>query len=681
VVLLQHRRQTGGRKALFLRHFAPRLPVRVASWATVTTPQHDFDTALADAGDDLISAALLHAEIPPLLAALASALEDHSLVPDELRPDLTVLMDPDAGLGPEQQEAARALALGALQQLREQGTAPLRALATEELRPLLTYLTGADDIDDYLELLRDELGLGEDARAPRWHKDEVAPDRPFRVAIIGAGMSGLVAAHRLHQAGVDVIVLEKDADVGGTWLENSYPGCRVDVSNHFYCYSFHQRTDWPDHFSSRDVLLDYFRSVADEHGLRPLIRFGTEVRSVCLDEATMTWTLEVAGPDGERSTLEANAVVSAVGQLNRPNIPAIPGAERFTGPAFHSARWDHTVDLTGKRVAVIGTGASAAQLIPPVAEQAAQLTIFQRTPAWFLPTPDYTDPVAPEVRWLFREIPGYASWYRFWIFWRNVEGMMPAATVDPDWDGHEAAVGPLNDLVRQLFTGYLQMELADRPDLLEQVLPDYPVFSKRFIRDDGAWARTLKRDDVTLVTNGITEITADGVRTADGTLHPADVLVYGTGFTASDFLMPMQVVGRDGVELHERWAGDASAHLGVTLPGYPNLFLLYGPNTNIVVNGSITYFSECGANYVLECVHALLAEGVAALEPKPEVHDAFNARVDAENRRMAWGVATVNSWYRNTTGRTAQNWPFSLLEYWQLTRAPVLDDHVLHPVG
>ncbi len=638
----------------------------------------DLSAPLDRCDDAVIAAVVEHGVLPPLLTALAAALDDPDLLTADLRPDLSQMMDPSAGLSPAQQAAGRQRAVEALVRLREQGARPPRARSSDELRPLLAFLTGIDDVDGYLELLRDELALGEDARAPQWHKDELAPDRPFRVAVIGAGMSGLVAALRLRQAGLEVTVLEKDADVGGTWLENSYPGCRVDVSNHFYGYSFAQRTDWPDHYSPRDVLLDYFRSVADRHELRPLIRFDTEVRAVRLDEATMTWRLEVTGPEGD-DVVEAQAVVSAVGQLNRPNIPALPGAERFQGPAFHTARWDHDVDLTGRRVVVIGTGASAAQLIPPVAEQASHLTILQRTPAWFLPTPDYTDPVPPEVQWLFREVPGYASWYRFWIFWNNVEGLMPAAAVDPDWDGHPAAVGAVNDLVRQLFTGYLQMELGDRPDLLDKVLPDYPVFSKRFIRDDGSWARTLKRDDVDLVTEPIAEITADGVRTADGELHAADVLVYGTGFTASDFLMPMEVVGRDGVELHERWAGDARAHLGITLPGYPNLFLLYGPNTNIVVNGSITFFSECSVDYIVASIRALLEEDAAALEPTPEVFEAFNQRVDDANGRMAWGVATVNSWYRNATGRTAQNWPFSLLDYWTATRRPDLAEHRLHP--
>jgi 4-hydroxyacetophenone monooxygenase len=638
----------------------------------------DFTTDLASADDDTIRAALARAEVPALLPAVAAALDDLSLVPEHLRPNLSVMMDPTAGLSEAQQAEAREVAFQALKRLQQGDGTPAPAPDVYDLRTLLSYVAAGAPVDDYLELLREELALGEDLRAPAWRKDEIAPDRPYRVAVIGAGMSGLVAAHRLRQAGLDVVVLEKNDDVGGTWLENQYPGCRVDVSNLFYSYSFAQRNDWPDHFSPQGVLLDYFRGVADEFELRALIRFRTEVTSIELDESTMRWTLQVVGPDGIEEAIDADAVVSAVGQLNRPNLPDIPGMERFEGPAFHSARWDHGVDLAGKRVVVIGTGASAAQFIPAVAEEAADLTIFQRTPAWFLPTPDYHDAVEPEVQWLLRNVPGYSHWYRFWIFWRNVEGFMLAATVDPEWTGDpDQSVSAINEFVRQMLAGYLQTEFADRPHLLAAVTPAYPPFAKRFIRDNGIWARTLKRDDVHLVTDRIECITPEGVQTADGTVHPADVIIYGTGFQASDFLMPMKVVGRGGVELHERWGGDARAHLGITLPGFPSLFLLYGPNTNIVVNGSITYFSECEVHYVVGCIRELLARGARALEPTPEAHDASNARVDAENLKMAWGVSSVSTWYKNATGRTAQNWPFSLLEYWRLTREPDLSEYEL----
>jgi 4-hydroxyacetophenone monooxygenase len=637
----------------------------------------DFDTSLTTADDDTLRAALGHAVVPALLPALAGALGDPSLVPDHLRPDLSVLMDPTAGLSDAQLDEARSLALGALQRLRDGEVAAVPEPAPEVLERALRFTSGGRPVEGYVELLREELALGPDLRTPSWRREDVSPDRTFRVAVIGAGMSGLVAAHRLRQAGLDVVVLEKNEDVGGTWLENRYPGCRVDVSNLFYSYSFACRDDWPEYFSSQPVLRSYFRSVAEDLDLLPLIRFRTEVTAVQLDEGTMTWTLELLTADGTEERLEVEAVVSAVGQLNRPNLPDIPGVERFEGPAFHSARWDADVDLVGTRVAVIGTGASAAQLIPHVADAAAHLTVFQRTPAWFLPTPDYHEPVAPEVRWLLRNVPHYANWNRFWMFWRSVEGMMPAATVDPAWEGDGRSVSAVNDAVRQLLTAYLESELAGSPELLASAVPDYPPFAKRFIRDNGIWARTITRDDVALVTDRIAEITPGGVRTVDGTLHEVDVIVYGTGFAASDFLMPMKVVGRGGVDLHERWGGDARAHLGITLPGFPNLFLLYGPNTNIVVNGSITYFSECEVHYVLGCLEHLLATGARALDTRSEVHDAYNEEVDAENLRMAWGVSSVNSWYKNATGRTAQNWPFSLLEYWERTRAPRPDDFEL----
>jgi 4-hydroxyacetophenone monooxygenase len=635
----------------------------------------DFTSDLLNADDDTIRAAVDQAEIPALLPALAALTGDQDLVPDHLRPSAGGLMDPTAGLSEDQQIEARSRAVDALRSLRDRGEVPDPEVDVGTLRDLLEFASGGAPVDEYLELLREELNLGADLRTPDWSKAEVAPDRPFRVAVIGAGMSGIVAAHRLRQAGIDVEVFEKNDDVGGTWYENRYPGCRVDVSNLFYSYSFAQRDDWPEHYSSQSVLLDYFRQVADATGVRSLIRFSTEVTSLAYDDDTATWSLEVVGPDGTEERIEAQAVISAVGQLNRPKLPDVDGIDRFRGPSFHSARWDHSVDLAGKRVAVIGTGASAAQFIPPVAEAAGELTIFQRTPAWFIPSPNYTDPISPAVRWLREHVPGYANWNRFWVFWRNVEGMLPAARVDPDWDGDERAVSATNDLMRQLLTGYLTREFEDRPDLLEVSLPDYPPFAKRFILDNGTWTSTLRRDDVHLVTTPIEEIVETGVRTADGTLHEADVIVYGTGFAASDFLTPMKVTGRGGIDLHERWGGDARAYLGITLPEFPNFFMLYGPNTNIVANGSIIYFSECEVHYILGCIHEMLVGNLRAIEPSTEAHDDYNAEVDGQNLHMAWGAASVNTWYRNRAGRISQNWPFTLLDFWQRTRRPDLEHY------
>jgi 4-hydroxyacetophenone monooxygenase len=480
----------------------------------------------------------------------------------------------------------------------------------------------------------------------------------------------------LQQAGVEFVILEKNADVGGTWYENTYPGCRVDNPNHNYSYSFAQRHDWPFHYSTQGVLLDYLQRCADAFGVRDKIRFNTSVCAATWSEADGTWAVEIE-TNGARETLTANAVISAVGQLNRPHFPEIDGRESFAGPSFHSAEWDHSISLAGKRVAVIGTGASAAQFIPEIAPDCGELLVFQRTPPWFGPTPEYHDAVSPHLQWMYSHVPSYSEWNRFWIFWRMGDGVLGTVTVDPEWDTQYGSVSMANEMARAVLTEYIRSEFASRPELIEKVTPKYPVGAKRMLRDNGVWAGALTRDNVQLITDSIREITPTGIVTDDGVEYEVDVIIYGTGFHASKFLTPMQVTGRNGVDLHEQWGGDARAYLGMTVPGFPNLFCLYGPNTNIVINGSIVYFSECSVRYVLGCVKLLLETHSRALDVRKDVHDDFNEQVDAENRRMTWGWADVHSWYKNEHGRVAQNWPFTLLEYWKRTLEPNPDDFEL----
>jgi 4-hydroxyacetophenone monooxygenase len=630
------------------------------------------------AGDDEIRRALEDAEIPPLLPALAYATGDLSLLRDDLRPDPMLLGMPQGGLSEDQQQAVREIAFETLVRFRDSGCRPAQPPSDDDLLRIMEFAVGGAEMRPYLPLLEEELAYrGEDRRAPGWRRADIAPDRTFEVVIIGAGMSGLLAAHRLQQAGIPFVILEKNHDVGGTWLENTYPGCRVDNPNHNYSYAFAQRHDWPLHFSTQDVLLDYFQRCADTFGLREHIRFGTEVVSAEWSDRDLRWSVRTRAADGTESTVEADAVISAVGQLNRPSFPDIPGRDSFAGVSFHSARWDHDVDLRGKRVAVIGTGASAVQFIPEIAPDVEHLVVFQRNPPWLGPTPDYHDEVAPGLRWLYGHVPSYSEWNRFWIFWKMGDGALDNVRVDESWESDGTSVSAQNDLARMILTAYLEAELADRPDLLAAAVPGYPVGAKRILRDNGVWPAALKRDNVDLVTEPIRAITPTGVVTADGHEHEVDVLIYGTGFQASKFLTPMQVTGRGGIDLHEHWGGDARAYLGVTVPGFPNLFCLYGPNTNIVVNGSIIYFSECGVRYVLGLLELLLATGNRAVEVRKDVHDAFNEAVDAENRRMAWGWSDVPSWYKNEHGHVAQNWPFTLLEYWQRTVRPDPDDYEL----
>jgi 4-hydroxyacetophenone monooxygenase len=267
-------------------------------------------------------------------------------------------------------------------------------------------------------------------------------------------------------------------------------------------------------------------------------------------------------------------------------------------------------------------------------------------------------------------------WYRFWLFWTSTDGLLPAAIVDDDWESEGSSVSAANDQLRQMFTMTLKAQYEDRPDLFEKILPKYPVAAKRFLLDNGSWPEALKRDNVELITDGIKEITKDGVVTVAGRLIEADVIIYGTGFHASQFLMPMEIKGSKGVTLAKQWDGDARAYLGITVPNFPNFFMLYGPNTNIVVNGSIIYFSECEVQYVMGCLRMLVQDGRRAMVCRQDVHDAYNVRIDEANSKRAWGASDVNSWYKNDKGRVSQNWPFNLLDYWQQTREPDPADYV-----
>ena len=625
------------------------------------------------------------ADLPSLLAALAHATGDIGFAPRELWLDPDLALQPDGGWNETQLARARELAVSGLRRVTASTARGDGGRDDALVAPLIDWLTGTDLDDDYRAMLAEELAVTGDLRVPEpltggaWPLNGAAGPVDHSVAIIGAGMSGILAAHRLQQAGVDCVVLEKNRDVGGTWLENTYPGCRVDVFNHVYSYSGEQRPDWPEYHSSQPVLLDYFRDCARRWGIGDRIRFGTTVESLAWDEEARRWNVRLRtavdgagdGTDAATETISVSVVVSAVGQLNRPLTPDIDGLDDFAGPHFHSSAWRHDLDWSGRRVAVIGTGASALQFIPHLAKEAAHVTVFQRTPPWLIPRPVYHEPLAEGLLRLFEIVPGYAHWFRLRLFWCTHEGTVGALRRDPAWTGPlEVAVSPRNDEARRLLTLYLESQFGDRPDLLAKVVPRYPVGSKRVVLDNGIWASTLKRPNVELVSDRIERIEPEGVREADGRLHRADVIVYGTGFRASEFLMPVQVTGRGGADLHEEWNGDARAYNGVCVPGFPNLFCLYGPNTNIVINGSIIYFAECATHYVVECLRLLARRGAAAMDCRPAAYDRYSARMDEHNSQMAWGISPVNSWYKSPSGRIAQNWPLPLVDYWRQTRRP-----------
>jgi 4-hydroxyacetophenone monooxygenase len=341
---------------------------------------------------------------------------------------------------------------------------------------------------------------------------------------------------------------------------------------------------------------------------------------------------------------------------------------------FHSARWPADVDVRGKRVAVVGTGASAYQIVPAIADDVAALSVFQRNPPWMLPTPNYHEEIKPGMAWLLHHVPYYGRWFRFWQFWMAAEGRLPLVEVEADWD-HPISVGRANEGLRLECIDHLAQQFSDRPDLLAKVTPTYPPGAKRMLRDNGVWARALKLPHTNLVTDEIARIDEQGIVTADGALHEFDIIVFATGFQASDYLAPMKVVGRDGQNLHKWWSGDCRAYLGITVPGFPNLFMTAGPNTSVVVNGSAIFSAECAVEYALSAIGGLLKGGHAAMDVRQAPFDRFNARIDAGNLTKAWGTAKVSSWYKNRFGRASQTWPFSLLEYWKLTEKVEFADY------
>jgi 4-hydroxyacetophenone monooxygenase len=628
--------------------------------------------------DEFIAAQLEGASIPTLLMSLVHLTGDTSLLRGPIRPKVVMLGGFQGGLSEVDQAQVRRMALKALADYRDRGCTLPPEPSAEVVQEMMNFMVGERVGDEYVPLMLEELALdGKDSRAPRWSRPVPAAVREkFHVLVIGAGMSGLLQALRLKEAGIPFTVVEKNDSVGGTWYENNYPGCRVDIANHFYSYSF-EPYPWSEYFSRRDELLEYFRSFVERHGLAAHIRYNTEVTAARYDEGQALWQVELkSNAGGAASSLAANAIVSAVGQLNRPRIPDIEGREQFRGTQVHSAQWDPDIDLTGKRVAVLGSGASAFQLVPEVAKVASKLYVFQRSAPWMLPNPLYHEAVSPQFRWLVEHVPYYGRWFRFLIFYPGSDGILPAIRIDKDWPHPERAVNAINDHYRSQLIEYMKSQVNGNLELLEKVTPKFPFMGKRMLQDNGSWLRALQQPNVELLNEGVTRIDATGI--VGATRHyDVDVIIYATGFHATKFLFPIEVVGKGGRNLAQVWGDEPRAYLGITVPDFPNLFCLYGPATNLAHAGSIIFHSECQVRYATACIQALLENGVRAMDCRPEVYDDYTRRLIAELETLVWSHPAADSWYRNRAGRVVTTSPWRLADYWKWTRAPNLADYTL----
>jgi 4-hydroxyacetophenone monooxygenase len=616
-------------------------------------------------------------DLPALMVALAAVTGDFSILRDDLRPPqppVGIVGQPHGGMSPDQQSQARALAFEALKRVRDEHLTRVGTLTEAQAGDILTWITNAANPEYHPMLMHDMALVEGKSGKPAWDFSDIALGREFNVAVIGSGVSGMAAAYRLKQAGIPYTIFEKGHTVGGTWWKNTYPGVRLDTPNYAYSFSFAQRDDWPQQFSQGSEIFEYTRQVAERGGILDNIEFNTEVTSATYDEAAGLWNVDIIDAGGRPISRQFNAVLSAVGQLDRPKYPDVPGREDFAGIQMHSAEWDNSVDVTGKRVAVIGTGASAYQIVPAIVDQVSALTVFQRSSPWMLPTQGYYADMPDSVQWLVRKLPHYGQWLRFWQHWLGVEGRQHTTVAEPGWE-QPGSVSAVNAEWRQGLTEILAAQYQDRPDLLAKVTPDYIVGGKRMLRDNGVWAESLKKPQSTLTTDGIERMSPEGIITKDGVLHEVDIIVYATGFQASEFLEPLKITGVNGRDLHEYWGGDAKAFAGLTVPHFPNLFIITGPNTGHVVNGSLYSMIEYGVEYILESLRLIIEKDLKALDLKQEVLDEFVAGLDAANATKAWGHPSVHTWYKNKFGRVSQIWPHPVLDFWKITRTVNLDDY------
>jgi cyclohexanone monooxygenase len=471
----------------------------------------------------------------------------------------------------------------------------------------------------------------------------MADYRP-RVAVIGGGAGGIAMGIQLKRAGYEFTIYEKSDGVGGTWRDNTYPGAACDVPSHLYSFSFAPNPWWSRTYAGQPEILAYLERCADQFGIRPHLRTGVCITEARWNDAQQIWHLD-AGSDGPFS---ADVVVSALGMLNVPAYPEISGAERFGGQLFHSSQWNHDAAIDGARVASIGTGASAVQYVPAIASRVEQLTVFQRSPIWIAPRIDR--PYSPEEQRRFNRIPLSSRLHRSKIWWTYERSNFEA---DSEWTATQTAFAQ----------SYLERKISD-PELRKKLTPDYPVGCKRPLMSR-EWYPALTRPNVRLITEPIQEITESGIRTGDGEHHDVDTIIFGTGFRAHEYLGTVEFFGRDGRRLQDDWREGAEAYLGITVSGYPNLFILYGPNTNGV--NSILFFHEAQARYIMGALGHMTRWRVGALEIRRGVMDRYNRRIQAALKSTVW-TAGCRNYFRAPSGKVVTQLPYSGGRYWLRTR-------------
>ena len=643
---------------------------------TSQTVPDSFDIPEDDA---TIAAALQDASIPTLLMSMIHMSGDPSVLDGALRPAGAYINEYQGYMSEEDKAAVRARALQVIKDFRDSGCRLPAPPDANTIHRMMNFIVAQDVPEEYIPMMLEEMELdGRDQRSDDWGPEVPAQRREqHKVLVIGGGMSGVLAAIRLQEAGIPFLLIEKNSSVGGTWFENRYPGARVDVSNHLYSYSFEAAHHWTQYFAQQPELQQYFEDVVKHHRLQAHIRLNTEVTRAIYNESSKRWQVDTVDASGNTETHSVNSLISAVGQLNRPKLPDVPGVESFKGKWCHSADWDENIDYRGKRVVLVGAGASAFQLAPAIAADVEALTIFQRKAPWMFENPIYHEQVPAGKKWCLQHLPFYTRWFRFLLFWCACDGAYDSVVVDPQWPHQDRSVNEMNEFVYQMFSDYIRGQVGDNETLLAKVLPDYPPMGRRTLQDNGSWLSALQRDNVQLETQGITEVTEHGVVASDGRFIPADIIIYATGFRTDQFLWPMEIQGRSGRSLADAWAEEPSAYLGITVCGFPNFYCMFGPGTNLAFGGSLIFNGECQIRYAMECIKLLLQSDSDALECREQTLADYQQRFREQHAKLIWEHPAVHSYYQNAAGKVTLLWPWKIIDMWRWTKQVDAADYQL----
>lgn len=557
---------------------------------------------------------------------------------------------------------------------RDLGSWTLRVPSDDEIHEMLELVLGVPTSEGDFELRKGVLSFDDFPFFADWPSGSGGAPDGYHVAIIGGGFNGVATAVQLEQLGIPYTVYERRDELGGTWSINRYPDIRVDTLSSSYEYSFEKDYPWTEYFARGPEVKGYLQHIARKFGVEPNLRLGHDLVEARFDDDTALWNVTFRRPDGSTVSRTVNVVVSAAGLFANPKLPDFPGIDEFGGQVIHPTRWPDDIDLSDKRVAVIGNGSTGVQLLGRVAEMSAHVDVFQRTPQWISPRDKYGDPVEPEMRWLIDSMPGYWNWCRITSIMHLFDFHKDFLIRDPGFEATGGRVTARSEFVRNMLTEYIHSETGGRQDLIEKLVPDYAPMVRRPIVDNG-WYRALTRDDVDLVTDDIVRFTATGIETADGAHHDVDVVVSATGFDVVKYLWPAEYFGRRGVNLHERWDEDSPmAYVGMLVPDFPNLFILYGPNSQPVSGGvALPAWYQMWAGFVARCITTMIEQGTPTVEVTEEAFLDYNERLEQESQNLIMvteDASARRNYYVNERGRMQVNAPWETCDYFRMVSYP-----------